>query len=125
MLKDLKKLILYPIAIYLIISVEIAAIVVLGVDSNEAWVWSITTVFVAALLFSFAFYAKPANFKKGLIMGAVWAGIFILLDVVIVAVPFTGFGYFMDVRTWIPYIIGILAPTIMGLIFEKKTDNTC
>jgi hypothetical protein len=37
--KDLKKLILYPIAVYAIISVEVAAIVLLGVDSNEAWVW--------------------------------------------------------------------------------------
>jgi hypothetical protein len=75
---------------------------------------------VTALLFGFAFIAKPANFRKGLIMGTVWAGIFVLLDVCIVALPFTGFGYFADVRTWIPYFVGILAPALIGLIIERN-----
>jgi hypothetical protein len=57
-------------------------------------------------------------------MGAVWAAFFILLDVCFVAVPFTGFSYFSDVRTWIPYFIGILAPTIISLILEKKVIET-
>jgi len=118
--KDLKKLLLYPILIYAIISLEVAAIVLLGFDSNVWWVWVVTTVFVIALVFAFAFIAKPPSLRKGLTIGAVWGGVFILLDVCIVAVPFTGFSYFSDVRTWIPYFIGIIAPTIIGLMLEKK-----
>jgi len=118
--KDLKKLLLYPILIYVIISLEVAVIVLLGFDSNVWWVWVVTTVFVTVLVFAFAFIAKPPSFRKGLTIGAVWAGFFILLDVCFVAVPFTGFSYFSDVRTWIPYFIGIIAPTIIGLILEKK-----
>ena len=118
--KDLKKLLLYPILIYIIVSLEVAAIVLLGFDSNVWSVWVVTTVFVAILVFAFAFIAKPRSFKKGLSMGAVWAGFFILLDVCFVAVPFTGFGYFSDVRTWIPYFIAIIAPFIIGLMLEKK-----
>jgi len=118
--KDLKKLLLYPILIYAIISLEVAAIVLLGFNSNVWWVWAVTTIFVTALIFAFAFIAKPLSFRKGLTIGTVWAGVFILLDVCIVAVPFTGLSYFADVRTWIPYFIGIIAPTIIGLILEKK-----
>jgi len=118
--KDLKKLLLYPVLIYIIISLEVAAIVLLGFDSDVWWVWVVTTVFVTVLVFAFAFIAKPLSFRKGLTTGAVWAGFFILLDVCIVAVPFTGFSYFSDVRTWIPYFIGIIAPTIIGLMLEKK-----
>jgi hypothetical protein len=57
--KDLKKIFLYPILIYIIISLEVAAIVLLGFDSNVWWVWVVTTVFVAVLVFAFAFMAKP------------------------------------------------------------------
>ena len=118
--KDLKKLLLYPILIYGIISLEVAAIILLGFDSNVWWVWVVTTVFVTALVFTFAFVAKPLSYRKGLTIGAVWAGFFILLDVCFVAVPFTGFSYFSDVRTWIPYFVGLIAPTIIGLMLEKK-----
>ena len=118
--RDLKKLLLYPVLIYVIISLEVAAIVLLGFDSDVWWVWVVTTVFVTLLVFAFAFIAKPLSFRKGLTTGAVWAGFFILLDVCIVAVPFTGFSYFSDVRTWIPYFMGIIAPTIIGLMLEKK-----
>jgi hypothetical protein len=96
--------------------------VVLGVDSNVWWVWALTTAFVTALLFGFAFFAKPASFKKGLTMGAVWAAVFVLLDVCIVALPFTGFGYFADVRTWIPYFTGIIAPALMGKMLKEKSS---
>lgn len=122
--KDLKRLLLYPIIIYTIISLEVAAIVLLGFNSNIWWVWVVTTVFVTALLFAFAFIAKPFSFRKGLTIGAVWAGIFILLDVFIVAVPFTGFSYFSDIRTWIPYFVSIIAPTIIGLMLGKG-ENSC
>jgi hypothetical protein len=122
--KDLKKLIFYPILIYGLISLEVAAIVLLGFDSNVWWVWVVTTAFVAALVFAFAFIAKPLSFRRGLTIGAVWAGLFILLDVCFVAVPFTGFSYFSDVRTWIPYFIAIIAPTSIGLIVEKKARKT-
>jgi len=118
--KDLKKLLLYPILIYVIISLEVATIVLLGFDSNIWWVWVVTTVFVSALVLAFAFIAKPLSFRKGLTIGAVWAGFFILFDVCFVAVPFTGFSYFSDFRTWIPYFISIIAPTIIGLMLEKK-----
>jgi hypothetical protein len=118
--QDLKKLLLYPVLIYVIISFEVAAIVLSGFDSNVWWVWVVTTVFVAALVFVFAFIAKPLSLRKGLTIGAVWAGFFILFDVCFVAIPFTGLSYFADVRTWIPYFIGIIAPTLIGLILEKK-----
>ena len=52
--KDLKKLLLYPILIYIIISLEVATIVLLGFDSNVWWVWAATTVFVTVLVFAFA-----------------------------------------------------------------------
>jgi hypothetical protein len=123
MTRDLKKLLLYPVLIYVIISLEVATIVLLGFDSDASWVWVVTTVFVTVLVFTFAFIAKPLSFRKGFIMGAVWAGFFILLDVFIVAVPFTGFSYFSDIRTWIPYFVGFIAPIIIGLTLEKRNPH--
>ncbi len=56
----LKNLLLYPLLVYLIISVEIAVFVALGLETDTLWVWVVTTGFVTALLIVFAAKAKPS-----------------------------------------------------------------
>jgi hypothetical protein len=88
--KDLKKLLLYPILIYGIISLEVAAIVLLGFDSNVWLVWVVTTVFVTALVFTFAFVAKPLSYRKGLTIGAVWEAFLFCLTFALLQYPSQG-----------------------------------
>jgi hypothetical protein len=66
----LKKLLLYPAAIYLLlISLEIVILKVLSVDTNDAYVWIGSTMLVTALLVAVAVAAKPANLKDGVHLG--------------------------------------------------------
>lgn len=112
----IKTHILTPIIIYALISVEVAAIVASGNQSDQLWVWTATTALLTALLIAFtAKYAKPIGIREGTKMGLAWTVIFMLLDVLIVAIPLTGFGYFADWRVWTPYLLGFLIPTLAGL----------
>lgn len=113
--RTLKSYILSPIIIYALISIEVAAIVVAGVESDTPWVWVATTTILTALLVVFSLkVAKPQNLKEGAKMGLAWTAIFMLLDVVIVAIPLTGFMYFADWRVWTPYLLGFLIPMLAG-----------
>jgi hypothetical protein len=120
MIKQLKEFILYPIIIYAVISVEITAIVVLGHNSDAPWVWMLTTPLATLLIGFFAYVAKPVNLKAGLKMGCVWATVFFVLDFLIVAVPFTGIAYFLDIRSWIAYLISIIILSIAGKLHQKN-----
>jgi hypothetical protein len=118
--RNLKKQLLYPIIIYIIISIEIAAIVASGLESDTTWVWIATTSLLTILLIIFAKYAKPASPKEGAKLGLIWAATFLLLDILIVAIPFTGISYFQDIRTWIPYLLGLLIPLLAGKLHTKQ-----
>jgi hydrogenase-4 membrane subunit HyfE len=114
--RTLKTHILTPIAIYALISIEVAAIVATGNQSDQLWVWTATTALLTALLIGFTVkYAKPSGVKAGAKLGLAWTAIFMLLDVLIVAVPFTGFSYFADWRVYTPYLLGFLIPALIGI----------
>jgi hypothetical protein len=109
------KLLLYPVLIYAAVSLEIAAIAISGFETGAAWVWVASTAVVVALLAVAAVKAHPRGFSGGLRLGAVWVSVFFLLDVLVVAVPFVGLDYFADVRTWLPYALGLAVPALMGM----------
>ena len=111
---------LYPIVIYTIISIEIAALVIAGVESDQRSIWAATSLFLLVLMAVFAKRAKPQNTTQGAKMGLIWAALFITLDVFIVAVPFTGVSYFLDWRSWIPYLMAIIVPAIIGSVSARS-----
>jgi len=114
--RTIKTHILTPIVIYALISIEVAAIVVSGSESDQLWVWAATTALLIALLVVFAAkYSKPCGIREGAKMGLIWTAIFMLLDVLIVALPF-GFSYFTDWRVYTPYLLGIAIPVIAGAL---------
>ena len=115
---------LYPIVIYTIISIEIAALVIAGVESDQLSIWASTSLFLLILIAVFAKRSKPQNITQGAKMGFVWATLFITLDVFIVAVPFTGVSYFLDWRSWIPYVMAIIVPAIIGSISGRSQKKT-
>jgi hypothetical protein len=110
-----KRLALYPVLIYAAVSLEIAAIALSGFETGAAWVWVVSTALVVALLVLAAATARPRGLGEGLRLGAVWASVFFLLDVFVVAVPFAGLAYFADLRTWLPYVLGLAVPALLGL----------
>jgi phosphatidylserine synthase len=121
--RTIKTHLFYPIIIYALISIEVAAIVVTGNESDQLWVWAATTTLLTALLIVFsAKYAKPCGVKAGAKLGLVWAVILILLDLLIVAVPFTGLVYFADWRMWTPYLLGIIIPLVAGALKPSATQ---
>ncbi len=115
----IKTHLLFPIIIYTVISIEIAAIVAAGVKSDQPAVWAVSTLFLTALLAAFAWLAKPKSLFEGAKMGLAWTAVFMLLDMVIVGGFLVGFSYFSDVKVWTPYLLGILIPALAGKLAEK------
>jgi hypothetical protein len=101
--------------IYAAVSVEIAVIALSGFETGSAWVWGPSTVVVVALLMLAATLARPRDFRDGLALGSIWASLFFLLDLFVVAVPFAGMAYFADLRTWLPYALGLAVPSLLGV----------
>ncbi len=56
-------------------------------------------------------------------MGLVWARVFFILDVLIVALPFTGLVYFMDFRIWIPCFLSILILSSFSTTDYQERQN--
>lgn len=113
---------LYPIVIYTIISIEIAALIIAGIDSDQLSVWVVTSLILLVLMTVFAKHAKPQNTTQGVKMGFAWAAVFITLDVFVVAVLFADVGYFLNWRSYIPYPMAIIVPAIIGWISVRSSN---
>lgn len=105
-----KKFVLPPLAIYAVIFLFISALVGANIDQHATWVWVVSIIISIVGLFFAANFAKPKNWKGGLIYGVVWLVIFFVLDLIL-TVPFTGWGYFSDPRSYLPYVLTLLIPT--------------
>lgn len=107
-----KKLILPPLAIYAVIFLFISALVGAKVSTDGIWVWVVSLVISIVGLYLATNYAKPKDLKQGLIYGVVWAIILVVLDLIL-TMPFAGQAYFSDWKSYIPYVLTILMPTLL------------
>lgn len=108
-----KKLILPPVAIYAVIFLFISALIGAKIDQTQTWVWLVSLAILIIGLYLATNFAKPKNVKEGLIYGFVWLGIFFLLDLAL-TIPFTGWGYFSDWKSYLSYGLIIVIPTILA-----------
>lgn len=111
---------LYPIIIYTIISIEIAVLVIAGIDPDQLSIWAATSLFLLILMAVFAKLAKPQNTAQGVKMGLVWTPIFFLLDVFVVVVLLKDAGYFLDWRSWMPYLMAVFVPALVGRVSGRS-----
>ena len=110
---DWKKLFIPPIAIYAVIFLFISALVGAKIDTHAIWIWPITLIISVAGLYIATNYVKPGNWKDGLKYGIVWLVVLFILDLIL-TVPFAGAGYFSDWRSYVPYVLSILIPTVLA-----------
>lgn len=107
-----KKYLLPPLAIYAVIFLFISALIGAKVETEQTWIWLVTLVISIIGLYMATNYAKPKNAKDGLLYGVVWLMILFVLDLIL-TVPFTGWGYFGDWKSYLPYALTILIPTLL------------
>lgn len=109
---DWKKLVLPPVAIYAVIFLFISALIGAKAATDAVWVGIVSYAITIVGLYLATRYAKPKDIKQGLVYGLVWLIIFFVLDLILTR-PFTGWGYFTDVKTWIVYALVLLIPTFL------------
>lgn len=108
-----KTLFIPPIAIYAVIFLFISALIGAKIDQKAIWVWIVSLVISIIGLYIATNYAKPKNRQEGLKIGIIWLIIFVILDLIL-TLPFTGSDYFVDWRSYLPYLLTILIPTILA-----------
>lgn len=107
-----KKLVLPPVAIYAVIFLFISALIGAEANAETTWVWIVTLAISIIGLYLATNYARPKNVKEGLVYGLVWLIILFALDLIL-TVPFTGWAYFNDWKSYLPYALTILMPTFL------------
>ena len=112
-LNDWKKFLIPPIAIYAVIFLFISALIGAKIDAEAIWVWIVNLGISVVGLYIATGYAKPTNWKDGLKYGAVWVVILVILDIIL-TVPFAGQDYFSDWRSYVPYALTLLIPTVLA-----------
>lgn len=112
-LRDWKKFLIPPVAIYAVIFLFISALVGAKADTHAIWVWPVTLIISIVGLYIATNYVKPSSWKEGLKYGAVWVVILVILDLIL-TVPFTGSGYFSDWRSYVPYVLTLIIPTVLA-----------
>lgn len=117
-----KKVLIPPVAIYAVIFLFISALIGAKVNQEATWVWLITLVISVVGLYLGTQYAQPQSRKEGLMYGVLWLIILVVLDMVLTA-PFAGWDYFSNWKSYIPYVLTILIPTL-SLTAKKPTDKT-
>ncbi|OGY27887.1 MAG: hypothetical protein A2Z42_02290 [Candidatus Woykebacteria bacterium RBG_19FT_COMBO_43_10] len=112
-LVDWKKYLIPPVAIYATIFLFISALIGFKIDQTALWIWIVTLVISIVGLYIATGYAKPANLQEGLKYGAVWVVVLVILDLIL-TLPFTGAEYFSDWRSYIPYVLTLVIPTVLA-----------
>ena len=108
-----KKLILPPVAIYAVIFLFISALIGTKINQQATWVWIVTLTISIIGLYLATNYAKPKTWQEGLKYGLIWLVIFFILDLVL-TIPFTGWGYLSNWKSYISYGLTILIPTLLS-----------
>ncbi len=111
--KEWKKYLIPPVAIYAVIFLFISALVGAKINAEEVWVWIVTLVISVFGLYIATNYVKPKNMQEGLKYGAVWVVILVILDLILTT-PFVGKDYFSDWRSYVPYALTLIIPTVLA-----------
>ncbi len=116
-----KKVLLPPVAIYAVIFLFISALIGAKVDQTRAWVWVVSLVITIVGLYVGSRYTKPRNALDGLKYGVMWLIILVIFDLILTA-PFAGWDYFSDWRSYVPYMLTLLVPSLYPLM--NASQNT-
>mgnify|MGYP001604039138 CR=1 FL=1 len=114
-----KTALIPPLAIYATVFMFISALIGFKIDQNAPWVWVVGVGITIGGLIIALRYARPTTVKRGLLLGFVWLALFIALDMALTT-PFTGWGYFLDWKSYIPYILTIAIPALWPT-FSKRS----
>ena len=112
-LTDWKKFLIPPVAIYAVIFLFISALIGAKIDAHALWVWIVNLGISVVGLYIATNYVKPKTWQDGLKFGAVWVVVLVILDLIL-TVPFTGAGYFSDWRSYVPYVLTLIIPTVLS-----------
>lgn len=114
-MKKWKIYFLYPFFIFLLVFIFIGLLFILGIETDQNWVWICGLLIVVIGVFILAKRSEPATMREGVKIGVVWSLLFIIFDAVTI-VPFEGWSYYADWRAFLPYIVPIiLTPLIASL----------
>lgn len=105
-----KNALIPPMAIYAVIFLFISALIGFKIDQTALWVWIVSLGLSIAGLVIATRHVQPASAGEGFRYGLVWLVVFIVLDLIL-TVPFAGWDYFSDWRSYLPYLLTILIPT--------------
>jgi lysylphosphatidylglycerol synthetase-like protein (DUF2156 family) len=106
-----KTLFITPIDIYGVISILIVVLVTMNIDRDASWVWLVGLIITAVGLYIATRYIHPQSLKKGFLISLGWLAIFIVLDIIL-ALAFAGLEYFLEWKTYLPYVLTLLIPII-------------
>lgn len=119
---NLTRTIWYPVILYVIISVEITALTLLGIDTNTPSVWLASSIIVMLILLLLARRAKIKSLKDGLSLGVAWAAISLFLDVVVIIILFNQPSYLEQPQSWFGYILAFIIPALYGAREKYKVN---
>ncbi|MCW4013536.1 MAG: hypothetical protein NWF07_11170 [Candidatus Bathyarchaeota archaeon] len=118
LMKKWKTYFLYPFMIFLLVFIFIALLFILGVETDQNWVWICGLLIVVVGVLFLGKRSKPTNVKEGVKIGNVWSLLFFIFDAVTI-VPFEGWNCYSDWRAFLPYIVPlVITPLIAG--YEKR-----
>jgi len=109
---DWKKLLLYPVAVWVVIYLFICVLVGLKINANANWVMVVTTLISLVGLFIASRAAKVDGIGKALVLGIAWVLVMVILDFILTK-PFVA-GYFGSWKTYFNYGITFLMPVIFA-----------
>ena len=108
-----QKLVLYPLAIWVVIYLFICAFIGFKISTTADWVMMAITLINVVGLFIASKSAKLDSYKNVIILAIVWVLVMLILDLVL-TVPFVS-GYLTNWKTFFSYGLVLVLP----LIFAK------
>ncbi len=118
-MKKIKIYFLYPFSIFLIVFIFIALLFVLGIETDQNWVWISGLLIVIIGVFILAKRSKPATMRERVKIGVIWSLLFIIFDVITI-VPFEGWSYYNNWRAFLPYIVPIILTPIVAYLEKRQ-----
>lgn len=109
-----QKLVLYPLAIWVVIYLFICALIGFKISTTADWVMMVTTLISVVGLFIASKSAKLDVYKNVIILALVWVLVMFALDLVL-TVPFVP-NYLASWKTYFNYGLTLVMP----LIFAKR-----
>jgi len=119
---NLTRTIGYPFFIYILITVEITILTLLGIDTNSPIVWIASSIILLSILLLLARRAKIKDLRDGVTLGVAWAVICLFLDALVIIVIFNQLNYFEQPQSWLAYIFAFIIPVIYGYRASNVRD---